>query len=284
MQFDIPKLRSKFIERYPKLINVYNWWYKLKNIKFKQNNFETDKLVLKQKLGNKEYKDVISMFSKCIDFHNHIFKASEAYGRIFMPFQNLPKDFRDCILYNLNNKKFYIKELFDMKCCFVQLSANLALEQLDTNNPNYNQLKSEFTRVLETAKSDIYTDILNTINKPELTRNDIKAKIMLWLFSTHNQRKNIQDPVIQSITEYFQFKFPNFYQFIISYKLTKSKHKLKSKQKNKQISSLSADCFQIESTLVLDKLIPEYKQNKTDINNIYIALHDGIYIISRITI
>lgn len=86
MQFDIPKLRSKFIERYPKLINVYNWWYKLKNIKYKQNNYETDKLVLKQILGNKIYKDIISMFSKCMDFHNHIFRATEAYRKNFYAF------------------------------------------------------------------------------------------------------------------------------------------------------------------------------------------------------
>jgi hypothetical protein len=200
-----------------------------------------------------------------------------------MPFQNLPKDFRDCILYNLNNKKYYIKELFDMKCCFVQLSANLAIQQLNPNNPEYNQLKQEYTRVLNTAKSDIYTDILNTINKPELTRNDIKAKIMLWLFSTNNQRQNINDPVIQAITEYFKYKFPNFYQFIISYKLTSSTHKLKSKQnKNKVISSLSTDCFNYESELVLNDLIPNYKQTlKNTLANIYIALHDGIYILSN---
>lgn len=201
-----------------------------------------------------------------------------------MPFQNLPKDFRDCILYNLNNKKYYIKELFDMKCCFVQLAANLALEQLNPAQPNYSQLKQEFTKVLETAKSDIYTDILNTLNKPELSRSDVKAKIMLWLFSTNSQRKHNSDQVVQAISEYFQYKFPNFYQFIISYKLTNSKHKLKSKSNYKRISSLSTDCFQIESNLVLDKLIPEYKQNKTDINNTYIALHDGIYIISRLAL
>lgn len=284
MGFDIPKLKQKFLIKYPSLINVYDWWTKLKNIKYKQNHYKTDKTVLKQKLGSKEYKNVVSMFSKCMDFHNHIFRATEAYGRIFMPFQNLPKEFRDCIVYKLNNTRYYIKELFDMKCCFVQLSANLAIKQLDPNNPNYTQLKSEYTRVLETAKSDIYTDILNTINKPNLTRNDIKAKIMLWLFSTHNQRKNIQDPVIQAITEYFQFKFPNFYQFIISYKLTKSTHKLKYKQnKNKVISSLSTDCFNYESELVLEELIPNYKQTLNNtLADIYIALHDGIYILSNI--
>jgi hypothetical protein len=79
MQFDIPKLKQKFLIKYPSLINVYDWWTKLTNIKQKKNNYETDKQVLKQKLGTKEYKNVVSMFSKCIDFHNHIFKATEKY-------------------------------------------------------------------------------------------------------------------------------------------------------------------------------------------------------------
>jgi hypothetical protein len=106
---------------------------------------------------------------------------------------------------------------------------------------------------------------------------------MLWLFSTNNQRQNINAPVIQAITEYFKYKFPNFYQFIISYKLTKSTHKLKSKQnKNKIISSLSTDCFNYESELILNDLIPNYKNTlKNILADIYIALHDGIYILNN---
>ena len=94
MGFDIPKLKQKFIQKYPALINVYDWWYKLTNIKQKKNNYEIDKTVLKQKLGNKLYKDIISLFSKCIDFHNHIFRASEAYRKNFYAFSKSTKRFQ----------------------------------------------------------------------------------------------------------------------------------------------------------------------------------------------
>jgi hypothetical protein len=94
MQFDIPKLKQKFLIKYPSLINVYDWWTKLKNIKYKQNNYEIDKTVLKQKLGNKEYKNVVSMFSKCIDFHNHIFRATEAYRKNLYAFPKSTKRFQ----------------------------------------------------------------------------------------------------------------------------------------------------------------------------------------------
>ena len=50
MSFDIPQLKIAFAKRYPKLINVYNWWNKLINIKYKKNHFEVDKLSMKQKL------------------------------------------------------------------------------------------------------------------------------------------------------------------------------------------------------------------------------------------
>lgn len=79
MSFQIPKLKQAFVKKYPELINTVNWWKCLYNIKYHKGQFETDKLYLKSKLGQDLYKTVISMFSKCIDFHNHIFKATEKY-------------------------------------------------------------------------------------------------------------------------------------------------------------------------------------------------------------
>lgn len=100
-----------------------------------------------------------------------------------MPFHTLPKEFRDCIKIEVNNKSYSIKELFDLKCCFVQLSAELAKLQLDPFHPKYNELINEFNLVKQTAEQDIYTDILLHLNIPELSRKDIKKHIMLWLFS-----------------------------------------------------------------------------------------------------
>lgn len=93
MSFNIPKLKYKFQLKYPELINVYKWWDKLINIKYKRNHHETDILVLKSILGKSLYKTITSMFSKCIDFHNHIFKASEAYRKNFYAFPKSTKRF-----------------------------------------------------------------------------------------------------------------------------------------------------------------------------------------------
>lgn len=177
-------------------------------------------------------------------------------GRIFMPFQTLPKDFRDCLKIKAPNNKFYsIKELFDLKCCFVQLSTEIAKQQLDPLNPDYDQLYNEFELVRQTAEADIYTAILNYINNPELTRLDIKKHIMLWLFSRNSQRQHINNPIVQAINTYFKHTFPNYYKFIIEYPVVYSDN-------NQIISRLSLDCFQVESQLFFeDKLIECNKNN-----------------------
>ena len=79
MQFDIPSLKQNFIKRYPKIINIPNWWQILKNIKYKQINCNIDKELLKYYLGEYQYQDCLRLFSICLDYHNHIFKASEKY-------------------------------------------------------------------------------------------------------------------------------------------------------------------------------------------------------------
>lgn len=43
----------------------------------------------------------------------------------------MPKAFRDCILFKAPNGFSYnLKELFDLKCCFVQLSADIAKKRI----------------------------------------------------------------------------------------------------------------------------------------------------------
>lgn len=86
MQFNIPLLKQCFIKRYPKLINIPNWWNILKNIKYKQLNCNIDKDLLKYYLGESQYIDCLRLFNICMDFHNHIFKASEKYRQNFHAF------------------------------------------------------------------------------------------------------------------------------------------------------------------------------------------------------
>ncbi len=79
MSFIIPELKIAFLKRFPDLIKVKNWWKALKNIKGKHGQYETDKLILKQALGNNIYKNCITLFSVAMEFHNHIFSATEKY-------------------------------------------------------------------------------------------------------------------------------------------------------------------------------------------------------------
>jgi len=277
MSFNIPLLKQKFLERYPDLIKVYNWWKTLKQIKLNKSNI--DKIILKDALKDK-YQECIGLFSKCIDFHNHIFKATEKYGRIYMPFHMLPKEFRKAIKIEINNKFYNIKEIFDLKCCFVQLSALIALSQLQPDDKFYKEKLLEFTKVKQQAKNDIYSDILLYINNNKLTRLDIKKQIMFWLFSKEHQRINVSKTniVINGINEYFKNKFPYFYEFIIQYPVCNSDQVLKSNSfKLKSISKLSIDCFNMEAQIMFNNILPYYKQQY----NTIISLHDGIYTLNN---
>lgn len=280
MSFNIPILKQKFVQRYPELIKVYNWWNVLKNIKV--NNSNVDKIVLKDILQDK-YQECVGLFSKCMDFHNHIFKATEKYGRIYMPFHTFPKEFRKAIKIQINNKFYDIKEIFDLKCCFVQLSALIALSQLQLDDPLYKEKLIEYTKVKLQAKNDIYTDILNFVKNKTLTRLDIKKHIMFWLFSKKYQRINVNKTnlIIKSIDTYFKTKFPYFYDFIVKYPICNSEQVLKSNSfKLKSISKLSIDCFTMESQIMFNNIIPFYKKQY----NIIISLHDGIYTLNNILI
>lgn len=108
-----------------------------------------------------------------------------------MPFHNLPKSFREAVKINVNNKFYSLKEVFDLKCCFIQLSALLAIKKLNKTNKLYSQQLNELNELKQLAERDIYTDILKYINDNNLTRIDIKKNIMFWLFSRDYQRSNV---------------------------------------------------------------------------------------------
>lgn len=78
MSFSLPQLREKFIIRFPELLGIKNWWHKLINIKYQKGEFETDKFLLKIKLGER-YRALMTLFGQAINFHNHIFTATEKY-------------------------------------------------------------------------------------------------------------------------------------------------------------------------------------------------------------
>lgn len=146
---------------------------------------------------------------------------------------------------------------------------------LKESDPKY----QEFVRVKELAKQDIYTDILNYINNPELTRTDIKKHIMPWLFSKDTERRHNKNIIVRYIDEYFKFKFPNYAKFIADYKLTKSEHKLKSNtNKHKLISKLSIDCFEHESDLFFNNMIPNLNNSRSTDFTTYIFLFMMVYI------
>jgi hypothetical protein len=86
MSLNIPLTKIRFLQRFPNLNKIVNWWNLLKNIKYKKNNFNVDKEYIKSIIGQEEYKNIISLFSKLIDFHKHIFNASEKYRKNLFTF------------------------------------------------------------------------------------------------------------------------------------------------------------------------------------------------------
>ena len=255
MYVDINLFHKKLLEKFPELTTIKNVFLKLEN-----NDISEIK-----NLSN--YIDILSIYRTMQNFNKHIFHATEAHGRIFMPLQCIPSIFRECIKYG-NNKESII-ELFDMKCCFIQLAGRLALsKEIDIFKRN------EYIELIKLAKIDIYTKILNFINNKELTRNDIKNQIMQWLFCTNNQRLHNKNKVFHEISFFFKNNFPNFYNFITTYNLCLSNNLLKNK-KRKIISKLSIDCFQYESQLMFNYVLPTL--HKKYLNIPFFSLHDSIW-------
>lgn len=265
MSFDIEDFNNKIMEKFPELKEIKDFNNKIYDILFNNKTF----IELK---NLKNYEKIISLYKIMINVNKHMFHATEAYGRIFMPLQHISHEFRECLRFG--EKKEKIIELFDIKCCFVQLAGRLALST-ETNKIKCNEYKS----LINLAKSDIYNEILLFLKNKNLTRNDIKSHIMEWLFSTNIQRTYNTNEILKGISYFFEIKFPNFYEWIINYNLQLSNHVLKNKKK-KLINKLSIDCFYYESKLMFDYILPllHYKFP----NYPFISLHDSIWSIKSI--
>lgn len=250
MTIDMDIFKDIFLKKFPELNMIDNVYEKL----------EKNDLLEINKLSN--YSEVIQLYKTFMNFNKHIFNAGEAYGRIFMPLQNIPKEFRKCIKYKDEN----LVELFDIKCCFVQLAGLLAFSRSLIN-------KDEYIKLINAANHDIYSEILIFINDKNLTRNNIKEQILGWLFCTNIQREYNKNKVVQGISNYFKHNFEQFYNFVINYNLYLSDKLLKNKKK-KIINKLSIDCFKYESKIMFNYILPALHKRFPDIP--FFSLHDGI--------
>lgn len=208
--------------------------------------------------------------------NSHIFKSSESYGRIYMPFQYVQSDFRKCIRIGHNEK---IIEVFDIHCCFVFLTAKLFYSLYDSD-----EILNECKKIIELCDDDIYKEILdyNKILYSEENRKRIKSNVMRWLFSNRKDRyisiKTNND--IFLIDDFFKHNFPNFYRNVVFYKETNF---FKENENGKIIketkSELSYKCFEMESKIMFDNVLPFLHKKYKEIP--FISLHDAIYIPER---
>lgn len=249
MYFDKDEFMKLFLDKYPDAMKIINGEEKCKDYDL--------------------YKEISIIWSYFNSLNNHMFKSSESYGRIYMPFQSIPKFLRSAIRIG-NNQKIY--ELFDINCCFVNLSAKIIKNCTDNQ-----KLIEECKKIIELTTKDIYSKIIENTNS-SFTRNDIKKYVMRWLFSNHRDRcyfKSIYKEV-ECIDLYFKNNFPLFHKEIVNYD-TFSKKVIKNRKiEEKIISKLSIECFELESELMLGKIIPELRCNYKNIP--FISLHDAIFI------
>lgn len=214
------------------------------------------------------YKNMIRVYNTLINFNKHIFSAGQAYGRIFMPLHYLPSIFRSKIYYEEENN--ILKELFDIKCCFIQLAGYIALK----GNMKIDQV-IEYKRLIKLAKEDIYKDIIEKkLLRDIITRKEIKSRVMVWLFATKTQRKYAKDKIVNAINQYFKEYFPYFHKFICNYRTCKS-DKLYKNHNNKFINKLSIDCFEFESRMMFEYVLKNLHNKFQDMK--FISLHDGIW-------
>lgn len=249
MYFDEDEFMKIFLTKYPDAMDYINGTKKCENYEL--------------------YKEISIIWSYFNSLNNHVFKSSESYGRIYMPFQSIPKIFRDSIRIGNDNKLF---ELFDIDCCFVNLSAKILKDT--SNNAN---LITECNEIIELTTNDIYSKIINFGNGI-YTRDNIKKYVMRWLFSNPKDRGYFKSlfQEVKLIDTYFKDNFPLFYKNVINYK-TFTKKIIKNKKINeKSVSELSIECFKFESELMLGNIIPTLRSYYKNIP--FISLHDAIYI------
>lgn len=264
MTIDIDSLLTRLFNDFSELSDIENAKEKIIDY-VKHDNLDKSFLSLNC------FSKLIAILSNCSQLYNHTFKCSEAYGRIYMPFQSLSSKYRDCIRIGQYNSK--IVELYDIKCCFVQLSVLLALEKTDIRDE---RTRVEYYRLLNLVRNDIYSDILKFTRNKSLTRKDIKVRMLSWLFETQHQRTHSNDPVHNLISRYFQIKFPSFFNFVHNYEHIET-NKILRNNKKKKISKLSIDCFEKESKIMFDYVIPKLRHIYND-EIVFITLHDGIFV------
>ena len=223
------------------------------------------------------YKEISIAWSYFKSLNSKTFKCSESYGRIYMPFQLINKNFRKAIRIG-NNEKLY--ELFDIHCCFVNLSANI----IQKNNKDNKELINECKNIIKLTNNDLYKKIIEWNNKKDITRNKIKKYVMMWIFSNKQERSffKSKNEELQIIDSYFKENFPLYYNIVINYETIHKKEIEKGKISYKCISKLSMECFQYESELMLNEIIPSLENEYKNIP--FISLHDAIFIPERFKI
>ena len=180
------------------------------------------------------YKEISIAWSYFKSLNSKTFKCSESYGRIYMPFQLINKNFRKAIIKLTNN--------------------------------------------------DLYKKIIEWNNKKDITRNKIKKYVMMWIFSNKQERSffKSKNEELQIIDSYFKENFPLYYNIVINYETIHKKEIEKGKISYKCISKLSMECFQYESELMLNEIIPSLENEYKNIP--FISLHDAIFIPERFKI
>lgn len=143
-----------------------------------------------------------------------------------------------------------------------------------------NGIKNECEKIINLTNKDIYQDIIDWYSEIEnnnITREKIKKNIMMWVFSNRKERNFFKSKFkeVKIIDLYFKNNFPAYYHAVTNYKTILKKEKIKDGE-NKYISKLSIECFQYESNLMLNNIIPTLENEYKNIP--FISLHDAIFI------
>lgn len=206
------------------------------------------------------------------------------HGRFYSPFHRLRKDLRSVLL--LDGEP--IMELFDVRACFVTLTAVLYLQHLNHQKFTPNQDDKKLFDIVRSE--DVYSNILSMIKNEEtggspylvahpesephhqpISRKTVKQAMMKFLFaSPRYERPSMvhNSPVLQHINAWLLRNFPRFHAFITGYATGRN-------SRGKTISKLSADCQELEAVLMFDNLFPALHFRFPDVD--FLSLHDGIF-------
>lgn len=250
LYFDNEDFKKIFFKKYKSLQYITNPCEKLDIIvenKYKENKTFSNKII-------NDYKIYYNI-------NKHIFKAVESNGRIYLPFHYMSKEYRSAL--RLDNYK--LREIYDIKCCFLYLSCNIFKKQ--TKNIK------QADELLRLIKDDIYLKIGNIIN---LDRNIVKTYIMKFLFTRHDERNDSGDIKYLCIVNYFKKKHKEFFNWLQNYKM------VYNKEKDKYVSQLSYDCMKLESDIMFDFVLPILRKRYNNVK--FLSLHDGIWTTENISI